>query len=88
MRLRYFHCPHRRRRGLGRPETFAFLGFTHMCGKTRAGRFALRRKTIAKRMAAKLREVKALLRRRRHWPIAEQGQWLGSAGINRPGEGT
>src|SRR5664279_1233899 len=73
-----FAAENRRRRGLGRPETFAFLGFTHMCGKTRAGRFALRRKTIAKRMAAKLREVKALLRRRRHWPIAEQGQWLGS----------
>jgi RNA-directed DNA polymerase len=73
-----FAAENRRRRGLGRPETFAFLGFTHMCGKTRAGRYALRRKTIAKRMAAKLREVKALLRRRRHWPIAEQGQWLGS----------
>ena len=73
-----FAAENRRRRGLGRPETFAFLGFTHMCGKTRAGRFALRRKTIAKRMAAKLREVNALLEQRRHWPIAEQGQWLGS----------
>ena len=73
-----FAAENRRRRGLGRPETFAFLGFTHMCGKTRAGRYALRRKTIAKRMAAKLREVNALLRQRRHWPIAEQGQWLGS----------
>ena len=50
-----FAAENRRRRGLGRPETFSFLGFTHMCGKTRAGRFALRRKTIAKRMAAKLR---------------------------------
>jgi RNA-directed DNA polymerase len=73
-----FAAQNRRRRGLGRPETFAFLGFTHMCGKTRTGRFALRRKTIAKKMAAKLREVNALLRRRRHWPVAEQGQWLGS----------
>jgi group II intron reverse transcriptase/maturase len=73
-----FAAENRRRRGLGRPETFAFLGFTHMCGQTRAGRFALRRKTIAKRMAAKLREVNALLKQRRHWPIAEQGQWLGS----------
>jgi RNA-directed DNA polymerase len=73
-----FAAENRRRRGLGRPETFAFLGFTHMCGKTRAGRYALRRKTIAKRMTAKLREVNALLRQRRHWPIAEQGQWLGS----------
>ncbi len=73
-----FAAENRRRRGLGRPETFSFLGFTHMCAKTRAGRFALRRKTIAKRMAAKLREVKALLRKRRHWPIPEQGRWLGS----------
>ncbi|MHB2022559.1 MAG: group II intron reverse transcriptase/maturase [Mycobacteriales bacterium] len=73
-----FAAENRRRRGLGRPETFAFLGFTHVCGKTRAGRFALRRKTIAKRMAAKLREVKALLKQRRHWSIPEQGQWLGS----------
>src|SRR6266496_974648 len=63
-----FAAQNRRRRGLGRPETFSFLGFTHMCGKTRAGRFALRRKTIAKRMAAKLREVNALLTQRRHWP--------------------
>src|SRR6266436_138171 len=73
-----FAAENRRRRGLGRPETFSFLGFTHMCGKTRAGRFALRRKTIAKKMAAKLREVNALLMQRRHWPIPEQGQWLGS----------
>ncbi|MCA1702933.1 MAG: group II intron reverse transcriptase/maturase [Actinobacteria bacterium] len=73
-----FAAENRRRRGLGRPETFVFLGFTHICGKTRAGRFALRRKTIARRMAAKLREVNALLEQRRHWPIAEQGQWLGS----------
>ena len=73
-----FAAQNRRRRGLGRPETFSFLGFTHMCGKTRAGRFALRRKTIAKKMAAKLREVNALLMQRRHWPIPEQGQWLGS----------
>src|SRR5450759_420604 len=63
----------------GRPTvTWSFLGFTHMCAKTRAGRFALRRKTIAKRMAAKLREVKALIMRRRHWSIAAQGHWLGS----------
>ena len=73
-----FAAENRRRRGLGKPETFSFLGFTHMCGKTRAGRFALRRKTTAKRMAAKLREVNALLEQRRHWPVPEQGQWLGS----------
>jgi RNA-directed DNA polymerase len=65
-------------RGLGKPETFDFLGFTHICGKTRAGRFALKRKTIAKRMRAKLREVKAELERRMHQPIPEVGRWLGS----------
>src|SRR5512135_2765647 len=64
-----FAAGNRRRRGLGLPETVAFLGFTHICGKTRTGRFALRRKTIAKRMAAKLREVNALLMQRRHLPI-------------------
>jgi reverse transcriptase-like protein len=68
----------REERGLGRPETFDFLGFTHACGKTRSGRFMLKRVTISKRMRAKLREVKDQLKRRRHLPIPEQGQWLGS----------
>jgi RNA-directed DNA polymerase len=68
----------RQAHGLGRPETFDFLGFTHICGKTRKGRFMLKRKTIAKRMAVKLREVKADLMRRRHLPIPEQGRWLAS----------
>jgi group II intron reverse transcriptase/maturase len=65
-------------RGLGKPETFDFLGFTHICGKTRDGRFGLRRFTIAKRLRAKLTEVKTELMRRRHLPIPEQGQWLAS----------
>ena len=65
-------------RGLGKPETFDYLGFTHYCGKSKYGRFWLRRKTIAKRMRAKLAEVKKELRRRRHHPIPEQGRWLGS----------
>src|SRR6266550_4438845 len=56
-------------RGLGRPETFQFLGFTHYCATTKDGRFLLRRKTISKRMATKLREIRVLLMRRRHWPI-------------------
>ena len=73
-----FAAENRRRHRLGRPETFSFLGFTHICAKTRSGHFALRRKTITKRMTAKLREVNALLKQRRHWPIPEQGQWLGS----------
>lgn len=69
---------HRAARGLGKPETLDYLGFTHLCGKTKYGRFWLRRKTIAKRMRAKLAEVKKELRRRRHHPIPEQGRWLGS----------
>ena len=68
----------RRERGLGKPETFDFLGFTHCCAKTRNGRFMLRRTTIKKRMAAKLREVKTELMRRRHLPIPDQGRWLGN----------
>jgi group II intron reverse transcriptase/maturase len=68
----------RRRRGVGKPETFYFLGFTHICAKTRNGRFALKRVTIAKRMRAKLREVKLALMQRRHLPIPEQGRWLAS----------
>jgi group II intron reverse transcriptase/maturase len=70
--------PNRVRQGLGKPETFDFLGFTHVCAKTRKGRFLLGRRTMRKRMRAKLSEVKAELRRRRHRPIPEQGQWLGS----------
>jgi len=68
----------RKRRGEGKPETFDFLGFTHICGKTRAGRFWLRRITISKRARAKLREVKDQLRRRRHQPVPVQGRWLAS----------
>ena len=66
-------------RGLGKPETFDFLGFTHICGKTRNGRFWLRRITITKRMRAKLQaRSKTELKRRRHLPIPEQGRWLAS----------
>jgi RNA-directed DNA polymerase len=62
--------------GGGKPETFDFLGFTHICAKARNGRFWLRRITIAKRMRAKLAAVKDQLKRRRHQPIPEQGRWL------------
>jgi len=65
-------------RGLGKPETFDFLGFTHICGQTRSGRFWLRRITVSKRMRAKLRAVNIELKRRRHLPIPVQGKWLGS----------
>src|SRR5262249_57165611 len=61
----------RRRRGEGKPETFDFLGFSHISGKNRLGRFAVRRKTIRKRMRAKLRELKQELRRRMHDPVTQ-----------------
>ncbi|MGO9877518.1 MAG: group II intron reverse transcriptase/maturase [Acidimicrobiia bacterium] len=73
-----FATERRARQGLGKPETFDFLGFTHICAKNRNGRFWLRRITISKRMRAKLREIKGELRQRRHLPIPEQGRWLGS----------
>ncbi|MGT2455407.1 reverse transcriptase domain-containing protein [Cupriavidus basilensis] len=66
----------RARRGLGKPETFAFLGFIYICGKSRRGAFQLQRKTRGDRMRAKLRQVKEQLRRRMHEPIPIQGQWL------------
>jgi RNA-directed DNA polymerase len=73
-----FATDRRKRRGQGKPETFEFLGFTHICGKTSTGKLTVRRKTIAKRLRKKLQEVKAALRRRMHWPIPQQGAWLGS----------
>jgi RNA-directed DNA polymerase len=66
----------RAQRGLGKPETFHFLGFTHICGKTRRGTFQLRRKSRRDRMRATLRAVKEALRRRMHQPIPVQGRWL------------
>jgi RNA-directed DNA polymerase len=69
----------RRARGLGKPETFQFLGFTHACDRTRkTGRFKLRRITDSKRMRAKLLAVKREMARRMHLPIPEQGAWLAS----------
>jgi len=73
-----FAAGRRRERGLGKPETFDFLGFTHCCAKTGKGRFMLKRVTSKKRMRAKLGEVKTSLMRRRHLPIPEQGRWLAS----------
>jgi hypothetical protein len=66
----------RERRGLGKPETFNFLGFTFICGKTRKGGFLLHRKSRGDRMRAKLREVQEELRQRRHQAIPLQGEWL------------
>jgi RNA-directed DNA polymerase len=69
----------RERRGEGKPETFDFLGFTHWCGKGRkTGYFMVRRKTVKKRMRAKLEAIKAELRRRMHEPLASIGEWLRS----------
>ncbi len=72
-----FAAEDRKRRGQGKPETFDFLGFTHFCGtKHQKDGFILKRKTVGKRMAAKLREVRETLMRHRHAPVAWQGKWL------------
>jgi len=72
-----FAMDNRKRRGEGKPETFNFLGFTHICVKKRSnGMFTVLRQTIRKRLQAKLNEVKAELHRRMHAPIPEQGAWL------------
>jgi RNA-directed DNA polymerase len=73
-----FAAQQRKQRNLGKPETFDFLGFTHICGKTKSGNFALRRITISERKRAKLHHVKEELVHRRYLPIPEQGQWLAS----------
>ena len=71
-----FAARDRKSRGTGKPETFDFLGFTHICGTTRAGKFRVMRRTNRKRMQAKLQEVKTELRKRMHQTIPEQGKWL------------
>jgi RNA-directed DNA polymerase len=68
----------RRQRGGGKPATFNFLGFTHSCVKTRAGKFTVLRQTMRTRLQAKLEEVKTELRRRLHDPIPEQAAYLAS----------
>jgi group II intron reverse transcriptase/maturase len=74
-----FAAESRKRRGQGRPETFDFLGFTHICGTKRSnGMFTVRRQTVRKRLQAKLSEVKAELMLRMHDPVPEVGQWLGA----------
>jgi len=67
----------REKRGLGKPETFKFLGFVLICGKSRRGDFQIRRKSRRDRMRAKLREIKEGLRLRWHVPIPDTGKWLG-----------
>ncbi len=71
-----FAASNRQRRGEGKPETFDFLGFTHISSVTLKGKFAIRRHTIRKRMTAKLKELKIELKKRRHQKVREQRRWL------------
>jgi RNA-directed DNA polymerase len=71
-----FAATNRKKRGLGKPETFGFLGFTFICGKSRRGHFLVQRKTRGDRMRTKLQGIKMELRRQMHWPIPKQGEWL------------
>ena len=66
----------RRQRGEGKPQTFKFLGFVFICGRSRAGGFQLKRRSRMDRQRGKLQDVKAELRKRMHQPVAEQGRWL------------
>src|SRR5271157_450449 len=71
-----FAAANRKRRGLGKPETFTFLGFTFICSKTRRGKFQIKRKSRRDRMRIKLQAIKQELRRSMHQPIPQQGRWL------------
>jgi group II intron reverse transcriptase/maturase len=77
IRFGRFAARERKRRGERKPETFDFLGFTHICGTTRKGWFQVRRITIKKRLRRKLKELKLQLRRMMHLPIETVGRWLG-----------
>lgn len=78
IRFGRFAAGDRDRDGEPKPETFNFLGFTHFCTKTRKGRFTVGRQSIAKRLQAKVQDIREGLRRRLHWPVEEVGQWLRS----------
>jgi len=73
-----YAAANRKRNGRGKPETFDFLGFTHVCGKTRRGQFTVLRLTMRKRLRAKLKEINTTLRLRWHDSVPEVGKWLGS----------
>lgn len=66
----------REARGDRRPETFAFLGFTHYCARSRDGRFVVKRRTDRRRLTRKLHTVRTEQRRRMHTPLPEQHRWL------------
>lgn len=76
LRFGRFAAQQRKRLGEGKPETFEFLGFTHICGKSRRGKFLLKRHSSAKRMRAKLARIKRELRLRMHDSAVRQGAWL------------
>jgi len=71
-----FAAQYCKKRGLSKPETFKFLGFVLICGKSLRGDFQLKRKSRRDRVRAKLREIKEALRRRMHRPIPETGKWV------------
>jgi group II intron reverse transcriptase/maturase len=71
-----FAAENRKRRGVGKPETFDFLGFTHMCSRTKNGRFEVDRRTSKKRMAASLKAVRHMAKAMRHTPVPVQGKRL------------
>jgi group II intron reverse transcriptase/maturase len=71
-----FACENRANRGDGKPKTFDFLGFTHICGKTRNGKFCVKRQTMRKKLRAKLQALSAALRKRMNQRIATVGRWL------------
>ncbi len=81
IRFGRYAAQQRAERGQRKPETFEFLGFTHICGEKSNGKFLIMRHTSAKRMRAKLKELKQELMRRRHLPISDQGAWLRSVVI-------
>jgi hypothetical protein len=76
----------RKQRGEGKPETFDLLGFTHISGKNRKGYFTVKRHTLAKRLRAKLQEIKQQLRRRRHAAVGRAGLLQLSRGTREPGQ--
>ena len=78
IRFGRFARQNREERGERKPETFTFLGFQHICGKNRLGRFEVKRITDGKRRRKKLQDIKQKLRIRMHEPIAKVGKWLRS----------
>jgi group II intron reverse transcriptase/maturase len=71
-----FAGQNRQERGLGKPETFDFLGFTHISALSRNGKFQLKRRSSRKKRRAKLAQLKDEIKRRRHWRVADQHSWL------------